>query len=523
LEKTSVVLALSCSLLTLLAGCASNSRSALTGDPDPAPSILSSSVSATANPLVASYTVTLPQAANVSVEFGPTTSYGFSTSPQHTPSTGPQTVQVLVAGMKAGSAYHMRAKVEYDTGFRTTGADQTFTTGAIPAGILPDLTATPTSGLTPQPGVELVDAILPSSHQSPFATDVAGNVVWYYSPAEAQAPGELLAPIKLLPNGHWMVLFGPNPSAPLSGPISPSTPTLLREFDLAGNAVRQITIAELNTRLAAANFPLTMQIFTHDFQLLPNGHILVITNLLKQVNGVNVLGDAVVDLDQDLNPVWVWNAFDHLDVNRQPMGFPDWTHANALAYSADDGNFLISIRHQHWVLKIDYRDGAGTGNILWHLGPQGDFHLQGASDPTDWFYAQHDVNFVSSNTTGTFKIAIMDNGDYRVLPDGSVCGVNGAAPCYSTAAIMQIDEKAMTASFLFQQKVDPNLYNSCAGSTRVLPNGNVEYNLGGVNNGAFTYEVTPTATPQVVWQMFLNLTSTYRSYRMTSLYPGVEW
>ena len=28
-----------------------------------------------------------------------------------------------------------------------------------------------------------------------------------------------------------------------------------------------------------------------------------------------------------------------------------------------DGNILVSMRHQSWVLKIDYNNGAGTGNV----------------------------------------------------------------------------------------------------------------------------------------------------------------
>lgn len=47
------------------------------------------------------------------------------------------------------------------------------------------------------------------------------------------------------------------------------------------------------------------------------------------------LGDVLIDLDQNFNPLWVWNAFDHLDVNRHPMNFPDWTHGNAILYSAE--------------------------------------------------------------------------------------------------------------------------------------------------------------------------------------------
>ena len=67
-------------------------------------------------------------------------------------------------------------------------------------------------------------------------------------------------------------------------------------------------------------------------------------------------------------PVWAWNEFNHLDINRRPYSYPDWTHTNAVLYSKDDGNLIISIRHQNWLVKIDYNNGAGAGDILWKLG-----------------------------------------------------------------------------------------------------------------------------------------------------------
>ena len=111
--------------------------------------------------------------------------------------------------------------------------------------------------------------------------------------------------------------------------------------------------------------------FHHDLVQLPNGRVLLLVN--SQQDYVNlpgfpgtttVLGDSVVDLDSTLKPVWVWSSFRyHLDINRHPMQFPDWTHTNAILYSPDDGNIVLSIRHQDWIIKIDYANGQGTGNI----------------------------------------------------------------------------------------------------------------------------------------------------------------
>jgi arylsulfate sulfotransferase len=485
------------------------------------------SVTSTPNPLVAEYSVNPALRGTVTVEFGETTDYGMSTAPVAT-TVGPTTV--MVAGMKGNATYHMRARAEYDDGTSRLDVDHVFTTGSLPQGILPSYTVTPTSGLTPQPGIELVDPITPPHSLAPFATDLQGNVIWIYAPPEIQQPANLIYPVKLLSNGHFMCLIAPNSTDPITTPAPASAANVLREFDLVGNTVRELTMADLNAKLAAANFNLTLLLFSHDFAVLPNGHVLVIANTTKQFTNLpgypgttNVLGDVVIDLDPNFNPVWVWNEFDHLDVNRHPYMFPDWTHSNAIAYSADDGNFLISLRHQDWVLKVDYRDGAGAGDILWKLGEGGDFKLQGAVDPTDWFYAQHDVNFVSSNTTGSFKLAVMDNGDNRFFPSGLTCGTTGAPACYTTIPVMLIDENAKTASFLFHHLLPTNLYSFFAGDTRVQPNTNVEYNLAGVGATSYIFEETPSATPQTVWEMFISNANTYRALRMPSLYPGVQW
>ena len=100
-------------------------------------------VEPTLNPQVALYTITPPAAANVTIQFGPTTSYGKSTWTQGSP-TGGGPVGTYVAGMLANTAYHMQATVQFPGGVTFTDADHTFTTGTPPAGTLPSLTATTT-------------------------------------------------------------------------------------------------------------------------------------------------------------------------------------------------------------------------------------------------------------------------------------------------------------------------------------------------------------------------------------------
>jgi hypothetical protein len=237
------------------------------------------------------------------------------------------------------------------------------------------------------------------------------------------------------------------------------------------------------------------------------------------------LGDIVIDLDPNWNPVWVWSSFEHLDVNRHLMGLPDWTHSNTLVYTPNDGDLLLSIRNQSWILKIDYNNGSGSGNILWRLGNQGDFTLSGG-DRRQWFYAQHFPSPMNVNGS-QMTLAVFDDGDSRVLDDqGNVCGTPGYESCYSRASVFQIDESTKAASLDWEFL--PGLYTFWGGSINQLANGNIEFDMSEpffpkAPASSLVTEVSQSPNPSIVWQMTIEGGNAYRAYRIPSLYPGVDW
>jgi arylsulfate sulfotransferase len=480
-------------------------------------------VATTNNPQVALYTITPPADATVSVQFGTTTSYGLTTWTQPTPSGGGP-VSIYVAGMRANTPYHMRAIVQFSGSATVDDADHTFTTGTITGASLPPLTATTTAGMTPQSGVEVLD-LTPADSQFPVViTDLQGNILWGFYPG----PNLFADGIKLLPNGDFLVIS--TASSSIDG-----TGSVIDEVDLGGNVVWSMTAAQLNQALTNATCTgcnITVIGNHHDVAALPNGHLILIAaeQQTETIPGYSspqtVYGDVLIDLDQNHNPVWVWNEFNHLALTRAPLGLPDWTHTNSVVYSPDDGDLIVSIRDQGWVVKVDYDDGQGTGNILWTLGYQGDLTLQNGTSPVDWQYAEHDANVASANSSGVFQVMMFDNGNNRVLDsNGDICGTTGQPACYSRVPIFQINESAKTATLEWVDNLSPS-YDIFGGNGRLLANGDVEYDQCSPTYptpNAAIYEVTKTSTPQTVWQMQIPGNYAYRGYRMPSLYPGVQW
>jgi hypothetical protein len=539
-------------------GGASSFYATVTGTSRTAPTISASAtinvvapgtfIQAPLNVQVAQYAVTPPSPATVSVQFGLTTAYGFNTWTQPNTTLG-SPVSLYVAGMTQSTPYHMHGVLQFGDGTSFNDSDFTFTTGAVPAAELPSITASTTSGMTPQGGVEFLEVLTTTAttKNNVAITDLGGNLLWTYDPG---LTGFNSDPMKLMPNGHILINFTAQSNSP------DGEGGLMQEVDLGGNLIWQMTAAQLNTALAAATCAgcnITIVGTHHDFVMLPNGHLIVIASTQQTVSGTVVTGDVIIDVGDIDNmggnnpnhtpqPVWLWNEFDNFDINRRPYLYPDWTHTNAVIYSKDDGNLIISSRHQNWLVKIDYNNGAGAGDIIWKMGailptdttPQdmADFALLNAdgtpdANQTDWFFAQHGPAFTTANTTGNFGLVLFDNGDDRgvAVVAGGTCGVTGQPNCYSTVPVFNIDETAKTATLVLNLSAPD--YSFFGGNAEVLANGDIEYDecsngsLPGVD--AAVFEVTQSSTPQPVWQLQVTGQYAYRSIRTPSLYPGVQW
>ncbi len=230
-------------------------------------------------------------------------------------------------------------------------------------------------------------------------------------------------------------------------------------------------------------------------------------------------------LDQNVQVAWVWDSFDRLDVNRGPVlgevlnpgaadpdaavpNLPavDWLHANAVSWSPEDRNLVVSMRHQDWVVKIDYANGAGDGHVVWRLGQGGDFAVN-STDPNPWFSHQHDAHYIDDHT-----LILFDNGNTRRASDPNA---------HSRGQVWKIDEQTMTATLVFN--VDMGNYSPKFGSAQRLSNGDYSFLSGAQgtppNQFGQTIEVRPDGSKAYVLE--LNKLE-YRSFRVQTLYAWIS-
>ena len=432
------------------------------------------------------------------------------------------TSNIYVAGMLPSTVYTMNYEVVTNGAF-TSGPPLTFTTGVIPANLPFPTMSVPVGGSPDvQQSVLLVNALPASGNQNffPFATDLSGRVIWYYPGVPPTDPNNL----RPVTGGTIMMLVANPAKLGLSQQF-------FREIDLAGNIIRQTSAQRLSAQLSALGHVGIVDL-NHDVVRLANGHTLLIASQEEifppgtqgSSGPVDILGDCILDLDTNMQIAWSWSAYDHLDINRPAVlgetcsagvfGCPplhlasvanDWIHGNSLYYTSD-GNLLFSSRHQDFLYKIDYANGAGAGDVLWTMGLGGDFTIQGTSDPYPWFSHQHDAEFASGNST---LLTLYDNGNTRIAANPGE---------HSRGQSLIIDENGRTATLTMN--ADLGCFSLAVGSAQLLDNGDYHFDSGWISVAgnpisAQSVELTPTGLLNF---QFDDVTRTYRTYRMATLY-----
>lgn len=379
------------------------------------------------------------------------------------------------------------------------------------------ITASTYTVLQAPPAPVTAGLLLQSRFGFPVATDLAGNIVWYYA-------------------GDISFLGRPEAGGLFLGFLEDArldtAHQVLREFDLAGTTIRETNAARINEQLAAiGKRPITA--FHHEARGMPDGRVLALAateQILTDVQGpgpVDVIGDMILVLDRDFQLLWAWDAFEHLDPYRTAIlgetctssssgGCPpvrlaaqanDWVHGNSLQLTPD-GNILYSARHQDWVIKIDYRNGEGSGDVIWRLGMDGDFQILSA-DPSPWFSHQHDANIQPDDPR---LLSLFDNGNTRQFTDRTA---------HSRGQVLQLDEQNRTVRVILS--ADLGMYSAALGSAQKLDNGNYHFNAGVIAGPPSTSQSMEVDLLGNIVYDIQAAEPLYRSFRVRDLYTATQW
>ncbi|ODT99337.1 MAG: hypothetical protein ABS79_04650 [Planctomycetes bacterium SCN 63-9] len=465
----------------------------------------SAAVSPMSNPLVALYSAPPSPGATMHVQFARLDANPVWQDTSSLPVIAGQSTNFIVAGMLPNTSYLIRHVLADGT----TSAPLTFTTGSLPSNVIfPNFTVLKSdAGIDPTRTTIFHAGINKGKsfkNVNTIATDLNGNVVWYYDPIANNFRGFAQ---NLEPGGSVLMLGG-RATGVAAGYNK------LRQVDLAGNTLRETNINIMNAKLAAMGKSLRIIAFDHEAKMLPNGNIAVLASTPKNVRfrgkSTRFVGNMVIVLDPNLNPVWVWNTFKGLSTNRLGSNHAvpaDWTHGNAISYSPRDGNLVVSLRTQDWAVKINYANGNGDGRIVWRLGTQGNFTAIAGNTPDPWFTHQHDVRYINDNT-----VVVFDNGNSRRAKSPTA---------NSRGQEWLLDEQNMTATLLVN--ADLGNYSPFVGSAQKLPNGNFAFNSGGLTTAdrfpaGQSIQVTPGGSILYVQQITGEFQ--YRSYFEQTLYSA---
>jgi hypothetical protein len=283
----------------------------------------------------------------------------------------------------------------------------------------------------------------------------------------------------------------------------------------------------------------------HDIEILPNGNVLLIAWEYKSPEEAIEAGrdpdkmpysrglwpDHIIEVvptgSSGGNIVWEWHVWDHLiqdfdptkdnygnvadhpeliDINYGHIG-SDFNHINSIDYNAELDQLLISSNQFCEIWVIDHstttEEAAGHsggnsgkgGDILYRWGNPQTYRAGEKSD--QYFYEQHDAQWIKTGNPGEGNILIFNNGNDR--PEGRyssieeiITPVDGNGN-YFKASDSAYEPEEPVWSYIAENPTD--FYSKHLSSVQRLPNGNTLICEG--TNGYF-FEVT--FDKEIVWQ-----------------------
>ena len=390
-----------------------------------------------------------------------------------------------------------------------------------------------------EPGFTLFD-IVPEGGNSEFGAcivivDEFGELVWYQV-------GARYTDVRQLDNGNILFIEG----------------NKVVEMSLLGERVFEWQAIYNPGKRKRNHMEVFTPIFHHEVYPLPRGNFLTLSvesrpyeNYPTKVKDpkapkqkANVVGDVVIEFRPDGSIRKKWSFLDLLDPRRigwaslGPYWDPffnkktrDWSHGNAVIYSAKDNAIIATSRHQDATIKFRRKNGA----LLWILGPHDNWdrekfakYLLKPVNPHKYFFPFH-AHAPEIMPNG--NLLIYDNGNFRATPPDVTLPPEHN---FSRAVEYRIDERKKEIELVWEygQHVEQPIFSGALGDADYLPiknnvlitHGNIPDKEGKMS--AAILEVTHTTPGEEVFRLDVFDTSDnsengwriYRSERIADLY-----
>ena len=383
--------------------------------------------------------------------------------------TGPRSLTIALKVDELGTEHELpllglRSDTTYDVTVTVTAEDGSTATASVevvvpPLSILvPDVSLRAGSAADAEPGYTLMAAWAPSVANRLLAVDHEGNVVWAY-----ETRGDPKSAM-LWPDGRLSSVVAKNLSVRTMAGASLalySDDPIKGAIALPDELHHDAYFPGDGTFWSLRNAPVSVTEYPVDeftpYDLAP----------------ATLLEDRVVHFDETGVLLGEWSMAALLDTTRIGFGSLDmigsagldWTHGNAV-WPVDGGaSFVVSLRHQDALVKVNAAssevewilanpDGWPTDLDALRLAPVGDL---------DWPYHAHGVKVDGD------MLYVFDNGnDFRTTPYSQSPHPDGL---FSRIVGYRIDEKARTVEQVVDlvATADGTLFSRALGNVQLLP------------------------------------------------------
>ncbi len=305
---------------------------------------------------------------------------------------------------------------------------------------------------------------------------------------------------------------------------------LMAHYDWSGNPLESFLWSDSNHQQH------------HDINVMPNGHVLVVSwdrktraqaeSLGRRNIASDIWPDEVIEWDPVTRSVaWEWHFWDHLiqDVDPSKPNYGvirehperldinlgtiqqggDWMHCNAVDYNEERDEVVVTSHNLHEIYVIDHsttteeargstggRHGKG-GDFIYRWGNPQNYRRGGSADQV--FYVAHGGNWIRPGMPGAGDILVLNNGD-RPGTAGDSSSVVQLTPRLDTNDHYYIhpDSAFGPRNPTWSYSNGRSFYSQHLGGAYRLPNGNTFAVLG---VPGMVYEITPSR--QVVWTLNL--------------------